>query len=321
VKTLAQDSAVEWLLAGDPSIRWQAMRDLLDASSERVAKERRRVASTGWGKRLLALQASDGRWGAGLYTPKWISTTYTLLLLRGLGLETGNRRAGRGAELLLDTGLYSDGGINWWLPRRRCSETCVTGMVMGIAARFQPDDERADRLAEHLCAEQIQDGGWNCRRYRGATHSSMHTTISVLEGLLEYEEAQGRLRAKTCAARERAHEFLFRHGLFRSHRTGAVIDDRMTRFSFPPQWHYDVLRALDYLQAAGARRDSRLKEGIEIVEQRCGQNGRWLLQNFYRGKYHFIMEKPGTPSRWNTLRAMRVLRWWHEMPAWESGRA
>jgi hypothetical protein len=155
---LARDSTFEWLLAGDPSIRWQVMRDLLEASPEQVARERRRVAGAGWGRRLLALQGRDGRWDAGLYTPKWTSTTYTLLLLRSLGLETGNRGAHRGAILLLDAGLYSDGGINLWLPRRKCSETCVTGMVLGIAARFVPDDARADRLAEHLCAEQMQDG-------------------------------------------------------------------------------------------------------------------------------------------------------------------
>jgi hypothetical protein len=319
--SLARDSTVEWLLAGDPSIRWHVMRDLLQASPEQVARERHRVADAGWGHRLLALQGRDGRWDKGLYTPKWTSTTYTLLLLRSLGLETANRRARRGAELLLDAGLYIDGGINLWLPRRKCSETCVTGMVLGSAARFAPDDARVNRLAAHLCAEQMQDGGWNCQRCRGATHSSMHTTISVLEALLEYEQAKGRLGADTCAARERAHEFLFRHRLFRSHRTGEVIDGCMTRFSFPPQWHYDVLRALDYLQAAGARRDSRLQEGIEIVERRRSQNGTWLLQNFYRGRYHFVMEEPGAPSRWNTLRALRVLRWWHDLaPPEPSGR-
>jgi hypothetical protein len=141
----------------------------------------------------------------------------------------------------------------------------------------------------------------------------MHTTINVLEGLLEYEQAEGRrLQANTRAMRERAHEFLYRHYLFRSHRTGAIIDGRMTRFAFPPHWHYDVLRALDYLQAAGAPRDLRLEDGIELVKHRCSQAGTWLLQNFYRGRYHFVMEQQGAPSRWNTLRALRVLRWWHE---------
>jgi hypothetical protein len=304
------DPVPSWLLQGDPAIRWQALRDLLPATPQEVAAEQARVARAGWGRQLLRLQSRDGRWAEGLYTPKWTSTTYTLLLLRALGLNAASRQAKVGTLLLLDAGLYRDNGINFWLPRRRESETCVTAMVLGIASRFAADDSRIEKLASHLFEQQMSDGGWNCRRPRGATHSSLHTTILALEGLLEYEAAGGRQREQSCRAREQGHEFLFRHRMFRSHRSGTVIDGAMTRFSFPPQWHYDVLRGLDYLQAARAQRDPRLEESIELVRKRRTAEGRWLLQNVYRGKYHFAMEAAGQPSRWNTLRALRVLRWW-----------
>jgi hypothetical protein len=298
------------LLQGDPAIRWQVLRDLLDRAAPAVRGEQSRVASSGWGSRLLALQAGDGRWGQGLYNPKWTSTTYTLLLLRALGLPAVSSQAKAGTMVLLDAGLYRDNGINFWLPRRKCSETCVTGIVLAIASYFAAGDPRIERLVSHMLEQQMPDGGWNCRRPRGATHSSLNTTILALEALLEYEAAGGSQSNRTRQARERGHEFLFRHRMFRSHRTGAIIDARMTRFSFPPQWHYDVLRGLDYLQAARARRDSRLEESIELVRTRRTAEGCWLLQNVHRGKYHFVLEEPSQPSRWNTLRALRVLRWW-----------
>ena len=307
-----EDQVVRWLLAGDPSIRWQVMRDLAGAADPEVEAERARVALKGWGRQVLAQQAADGRWGGGLYTPKWTSTTYTLLLLRWLGLARDDRRARTGTLLLLDAGLYRDNGINLWQPRTKCSETCVTGMVLGLAGRFAAGDGRLERLAGHLLEQQMADGGWNCLRPQGATHSSLHTTINVLEGLLEYEHAGGNRAAETRQARERAHEFLYRHRMFRSHRTGAVIDGRMTRFAFPPQWRYDILRGLDYLQSARAPCDSAASEAIELVNQRRTAEGTWLLRNAHPGKVHFVMEEPGQPSRWNTLRALRVLRWWNK---------
>jgi hypothetical protein len=307
----ASDSVVSWLLEGDPAIRWQVCQDLLGRPSAAVAREQRAVTREGWGARLLELQNGDGRW-AGLYTPKWTSATYTLLLLRAFGLPPANSAARAGAIGLLDNGLDPDNGINFWRPRRSCSETCVSGMVLAIAARFAPGDRRIDKLADYLLAEQMPDGGWNCRRPQGATHSSLHTTISALEALLEYERAAGRRVRQTRAARHRAHEFLYVHQMFRSHRTGQVIDDRMTRFSFPPQWHYDVLRGLDYLREANAPRDSRLGSAIDLVRKRRTSAGSWLLQNVHSGEYHFAIEQAGRPSRWNTLRALRVLKWLDE---------
>ena len=305
---VADKGVVEWLLEGDPSVRWQTMRDLQGRGERTVARERNRVAQAGWGARLLELQDASGQWGGGVYTPKWTSTTYTLLVLRGLGLPAGNPRALKGCRLLLDRGLYSDGGINlgWG---RRPSETCVTGMVLSMSAFFGLDDERLERLAEHLLEQQMSDGGWNCQLWRGATHSSFHTTIGVLEGLRDYELLNPASAPRLREAQARAREFLLVHRLFRAHRTGRVIRPEFLRFAFPPRWHYDVLRALDYFQECRAPRDERLAEALALVRAKSRADGRWLLAAGYPGKIHFEMEKAGWPSRWNTLRALRVLKW------------
>lgn len=319
-----EDAAIEWLLAGDPSIRWQTLRDLVGKGDGTIARERRRVAREGWGARLLASQDAVGTWAArqsgdgGLYTPKWTSTTYTMLLLRDLGLPPANRQARLACGRLLDEGLQPDGGVSYgtWAKRTRRGETCITGMVLSILSHFECSDERLDTIASHLLAEQMPDGGWNCRRPRGATHSSMHTTISVLEGLCLYDlhstrrGGSGRTVMNVRAAQRRGREFLLAHRLFRSHRTGVIIRPEFVRLAFPPRWHYDILRALDHFRAVGAPRDPRLAEAIEIVRRGQDADGRWPLQHVYRGKTYFQMESLGGPSRWNTLRALRVLRWW-----------
>jgi hypothetical protein len=345
------DDTLAWLLAGDPAIRWQALRDLGDASAATVERQRRKVAAQGWGARLLERQDREGTWGGGLYTPKWISTTYTMLTLRDLGLPPGNRLALRACELLLDQGIRRDGGINYGAWGNR-GETCVTGMVLSILCHFEyggrggkegarthggrsGKDRRAgreadvgqrlDTIAAHLLERQMPDGGWNCQRPYGATHASVHTTISVLEGLRLYELHRGRavgaaravqavpaaraLRAVR-AAQRRGREFLLAHRLFRSHRTGEVIHPVLLRLAFPPRWHYDILRALDFFQAVEAPRDERLAEAIEVLRRKRRPDGRWNLEHRFRGRAFFEMERLGQPSRWNTLRALRVLRWW-----------
>ena len=318
--TAPPQDVLEWLLAGDPAIRWQTLRDLLDAPDRAVARERNRISRAGWGARLLAKQHRDGKWASGpssdsgLYNPKWISTTYTMLMLRDFGLAPSNPQARKACGLLLDHGLQRDGGIGYgtWAKWRRGGETCVTGMVLSILSYFAYDDERLDTLAAHLLKEQMPDGGWNCQRPQGATHASVHTTISVLEGLRFFELHRGRALRQVRAAQRRGREFLLVHRLFRSHRTGAIIKPEFLRFSFPPRWHYDVLRALDYFQSVNAPRDPRLADAIEIVQRHRLPDGRWPLQNRYRGKTYFELEPLGAPSRWNTLRALRVLKWWEQ---------
>jgi hypothetical protein len=309
-----QADATRWLLDGDPAVRWQALRDLVGAGERAVARERAKVAREGWGARLLAKQGADGRWAAGrssdggLYSPKWISTTYTMLTLRDFGLPARNRQARKACALLLDGGLQRDGGINYgWRGR---SETCITGMVLSILCAFEIEDARLDTIADHLLERQMSDGGWNCQQPYGATHASVHTTISALEGLRSYETLGRRRTRAARTAQRRGREFLLAHRLFRSHRTGRVIKSALTRFAFPPRWHYDVLRALDHFQGVGAPRDERLAEAIDVVRQRRGADGRWPLDHAYRGKAFFELERVGAPSRWNTLRALRVLKWW-----------
>jgi hypothetical protein len=312
------DEAIHWLLDGDPSIRWQTLRDLVGASEGIVERERRKIARDGWGKRLLAKQDPEGTWArgqssdGGLYSPKWTSTTYTMLLLRDFGLPAKNRQARKACALLLDQGLQRDGGINFgiWAKWTGRGETCVTGMILSILSHFEYEDARLETIADHLLEQQMPDGGWNCQRPAGATHSSVHTTISVLEGLRLYELHRGRKTRAVQAAQRRGREFLLVHRLFRSHRTGEIIKPIFTRFSFPPRWHYDILRALDHFQAVDAPRDPRLAEAIDIVRKGQQEDGRWSLQHSYKGKTYFELERQGAPSRWNTLRALRVLKWW-----------
>jgi len=307
---MATDTILEWLLAGDASIRWQALRDL---AARPASREQQRVAKDGWGAQLLAMQEDDGRWAKGIYTPKWTSTTYTMVLLRSLGLPPGNRQASRACKVLLDAGFWSDGGINFYPSHHQRSETCVSSMVLAVICWFRMDDPRVDQLADHVVAQQMADGGWNCRAmpgYSGATHGSFHTTISALEALREYELFRPAKARPAADAQARGREFLLVHRLFKSHRTGQVVRDQMTRFAFPPRWHYDVLRGLDYFRECGAPREERLDDAMELLQKRRQPDGRWLLPDGYRGVTFFEMERTGQPSRWNTLRALRVLRWW-----------
>jgi hypothetical protein len=314
------DATIQWLLKGDPAIRWQTLRDLVGATERTVERERRRVARDGWGARLLARQSAAGTWAdgsspdVGLYTPKWTSTTYTMLLLRDFGLPPTDRRVRKACARLLDRGLQPDGGVSYgtWAQWTHRGETCVTGMVLSILSYFEHDDDRLDTIGEHLLGQQMHDGGWNCRRASGATHSSVNTTISVLEGLRLYELHRGRGLARLPAAQRRGREFLLAHRLFRSHRTGEIIKTAFTRFAFPPRWHYDILRALDYFRAVDAPRDDRLAEAIDIVRGSQRADGRWVLDQSYKGKTYFQLERVGAPSRWNTLRALRVLKWWDQ---------
>src|SRR5438876_7423671 len=297
---LRPDKTIQWLLEGDPAIRWQTLRDLVGAKPCIVERERSKVAREGWGARLVARQDAEGTWAGGLssdgglYSPKWISTTYTMLLLRDFGLPASNRQARRACALLLDRGLQRDGGINYgWRGR---SETCITGMVLSILSYFEREDDRLDTLADHLLAAQMADGGWNCQRPYGATHSSVHTTISVLEGLRLYELHRAGNAQSVRVAQRRGREFLLVHRLFRSVRTGEIIKPIFVRFSFPPRWHYDILRALDYFRAVNAPGDPRLAEAIEIVRSGQREDGRWTLHNRYKGKIYFELERLGLPS-------------------------
>ncbi len=303
------NDVVGWLLEGDPAITWQTRHDLLDDPAG-AAADRARVAVEGWGARMLGHQDPGGTWGNAIYSPKWTSTTYSLLELYRYGLDADHPAARRGVEVLLDRMRYIDGGLT---PAKTVPEPeiCVTGMMVQLDAYFRIDDPRADDLVDWLVGEQLADGGWNCDTYRtGSTNGSFHTTITVLEAFRERGERRPDPRMAEAAARGR--EFFLEHRLYHSRRTGAIADDVFTRFSFPPRWHFDALRGLDYFQASRADRDDRLSDAIELVHARRRKDGTWPLQNVHRNCTWFTMERGGQPSRWNTLRALRVLRWWED---------
>lgn len=308
-KAFSRDPVITWLLEGDPAIRWQVLRDLLDRPREEWEAEQSRVASEGWGARLLEHQDASGRWTPRLYGQKWISTTYSMVLLRQLGLPHDDPRALRACPLFLDEGLWHDGGINLSATQRR-SETCITGMVLGLLSWFRVEDPRREQVVGYLLREQMADGGWNCQRDRGAVHSSFHTTINVLEGMRDYVESGGPRAAEALKAEAQAREFFLAHRLYRSHRTGRIVNPAFMRFSFPPRWHHDVLRTLDYFQASGALYNKRLDDPLDLISKKRGQDGRWVLQNRHPGRTFFELEQVGKPSRWNTLRALRVIDWY-----------
>jgi hypothetical protein len=292
-----EDGLVDWLLEGDPSIRWKVRQDLLDEPAEVVAAERAKVATEGWGARLLALQNADGGWGDGVYSPKWTSTTYTLLHLLWLGLPPGNAAAGRGCARLWE-----------WQSGWRVPETCIVSILVRLTAEHGYDAERLDETVDHLLGQQLHDGGWNCAsRGDKGKHSSFHTSIQALEALDAYSRAGGVIG--TDAAQQGGREFFLRHRLFRSHRTGEVAIRGSLRFPQLPQWHFDVMRGLEYFVVGGAEPDDRLSDAVEVVQRARRRDGRWPTYSGYAGKTWFRLEEPG-PSRWNTGRALRVLRWW-----------
>jgi hypothetical protein len=257
---------MDWLLEGDPAVRWQVMRDLLDRPEPEWQAERAKVAAEGWGAELLAHQDPQGTWAGSLYHRKWVSTHYTLLLLRSMGLPQEGEAGRRGARLLLDGGIQADGGIRHSNDRKKyVGETCETGMGLAICSYFTPEDLRLAGIVDHLRRVQTPDGGWNCRWVNSSTHGSFHTTISVLEGLYEYGRSFAGRQADVDEMQAKGREFLLDHRLYRSHHTGKTSNAVFTRFSFPPQWHYDVLRGLDHFQAVDAPRDERLADAIELV--------------------------------------------------------
>jgi hypothetical protein len=296
---------VDWLLDSDPSIRWQVLRDIVRAPHEQVVAERARVATEGWGARLLGLQAPDGHWGGATFTRGWTSTFYSLVLLRDLGIEPSSEPARRALRLV-------DARVDWGEEFGRSRffegevEPCINGRVLALGAYF---GEPSAALLDRLLGAQLEDGGWNCKA-PPSTRSSFHTTICVLEGLHAFECAFGAIPAVT-SARLRAHEYLLERRLLRSLSTGAVLSPDWQVFSYPFYWHYDLLRGLDYLRAADIARDERAAEAIARVEGKRRADGKWLAESPHPGAVHFAMEcAEGEASRWNTLRAMRVLAWW-----------
>jgi hypothetical protein len=312
---------IDWLLESDPAIRWQVLRDLVGATDEAVAAERAKVATEGWGARLLSLRGRDGQWAGGACFPAdhdwsaetegqpWTPTLHTLELLRDFGLDPTSKQAVETVALVRENCRWENAAQPFFSGE---VEPCINGRTVALGAYFGQD---VGAVVDRLLGEQLDDGGWNCWTEHGSVRSSFHTTICVLEGLLAYEQASGGPEA-IAAARRRGHEYLLERDLFRRLSTGEVADPAWLQYSFPVRWHYDVLRALEYFRTVGGAPATRLGEAIELLRSKRQPDGTWLLENTHPGEVHFPLEEgDGRPSRWNTLRALRVLRWYERSPA------
>jgi hypothetical protein len=316
-------AVIRWLLDSDPAIRWQVMRDLTDASAEEIAAERSRVATEGWGAELLARQSADGSWPGGQWD---LVTLWSLVVLKDLGLDPASDQARTMIDRVEKGLVFKPLNNRPYLHGE--TEPCINGRILGVGCYFREQSEARDNapgrtrenaqseaLVQQLLDEQLEDGGWNCEAPK-SHRSSFHTTICVLEGLIEYERAvrkNGSLQAAVAKARTRSENYLLERRMFRSLSTGEVINKHWLRFTFPMFWHYDVLRGLDYLRDAGFKPDSRVDEAVGVVMKRRHQNGRWPLNLLHPERIPLEMETcVGMASRWNTLRALRVLRWYND---------
>jgi hypothetical protein len=306
---------IDWLLEGDPAIRWQVLRDLTNALADDVAAERARVEREGWGARLLALEDPDGLWDGGACFPAsntggepgqqpWTATMHTLQTLQLLGLNPTSQSARRSIGLIAENGRWEHAGQRYFDGE---VEPCINGRTIETGAYFGVD---IGPIVERILVERLADGGWNCEVENGSVRSSFDTTINVLDGLLEFERATGG-SAEVDTARRSGEEYLLERGLFRRKSTWVVVRPEYLEFAFPYYWHYDVLRALDYFRGSGADPDPRMAEAVAVVQSKRQPDGRWLLDRIHPGGVHFDLEGGvGTPSRWNTMRALRVLKWW-----------
>jgi hypothetical protein len=310
-------TVLDWLLDADPAIRWQVLRDLADAPAAIIAAERARVAREGWGARLLGLQGGDGQWEGGALFPArwfesdprppgqpWTATAYSLIALHDFGVDPDDDKVRRAVAQVREHCRWEHAGQPFFSGE---VEPCINGMVIALGAYF---GQEVDDVVARLVGEQLDDGGWNCEVENGSVRSSFNTTIRVLEGLLAHERATGG-SPESITARRRGEEYLLERKLLRRKSTGEVVDPAWLQFSFPTRWHYDVLRGLEYFRAAGDPPDPRVDEAIKLLRSKQQPGSTWLLENTHPGAVHFALDEgDGRPSRWNTLRALRVLRWY-----------
>lgn len=302
---MSQDQIITWLLDGDFSIQYQVYRDLLGNNKKNLQQ---RIAKEGWGRRLLSLQNKKGHWGLAFYQPKWTSTHYTLLDLRNLCISPSTKLIQKTIASILKKEMKH--GYTKKYEMNVNKDICINGMVLNYASYFNSDEEYLKPIINYLLANQMQDGGFNCQSPRkGTVHSSLHTTLSVLEGLFEFRKNNYAYRIQEIKKIEsEAIEFILQHKLYKSDKTGKIINPTFTRIPYPPRWKYDILRCLDFFQYANVKYDNRMQEAFDLIITKRKSNGLWRLQAKYPGKIHFEMEKAGKPSRWNTLRALRVLK-------------
>jgi hypothetical protein len=297
---------IDWLLEGDVSIQYQVHRDLLSDDRKDLQN---RIAVEGWGARFLSRRRPDGHWGLKFYQPKWTSSHYTLLDLRNLCIQPDCQEIKESIDMIIGIEKGRDGGIRP-MGSAQVSDVCVNGMFLNYATYFRTVPDKLESVVDFVLSQVMPDGGFNCMSNRsGAVHSSLHSTLSVLEGILEYERnGYGYRLEEMKRAGKSSLEFMLIHRLFKSDKTGKIISGDFLRLSYPGRWRYDILRALDCLRYAGVGWDQRLEPAVEVLLKKRNREGTWNVQAKHPGKVHFDMETPGRPSRWNTLRALRVLK-------------
>lgn len=301
------EQIIDWLLEGDVSILYQVYRDLFGVEKKDLQD---RIAKEGWGQKILSKRNLNGHWGDSFYQPKWISTHYTLLDLRNLNLTQDNEVVQETIELVLQNGKADDGGIPLGPSTSQHSDVCVNGMFLNYASYFKTPEKKLYSIIDSILNEKMPDGGFNCRTARrGARHSSLHTTISVLEGFTEFQKAGLTYRMDSIqSAKVSATEFILLHQLFLSDRTGQIINKDFLKLTYPCRWKFDILRAIDYFQYAGIKWDNRMQAALNIIYKKRNKEGTWNMQAAHPGQVHFNMEEAGKPSRWNTLRILRALK-------------
>lgn len=314
--TDADPTPIDWLLDADPSIRWQVLRDLTDASADAVTTERARVAREGWGAQILASQDADGRWGGGTFFPRGVGTFDTLHLLYLLGLDPASDEARRAIAPVHEAARWDyDPNLRFWEGE---VEPCINGRVVAIGSYFGQD---VRRVVDRLLTEQMADGGWNCEQENGSTRGSFDTTINVLEGLLEFERATG-ANDGVSEARLRGEAYLLDRRLLRRVSDGEIPEPGWMDTGFPYSWHYNLVRVLDYFRSARPAPDVSMSEALDVVESKRDARGRWPLDRAYDERLVVDLgETPGQPSRSITLRASRILRWADGGPTSDRDRA
>ncbi|MBI5539335.1 MAG: hypothetical protein HY951_04700 [Bacteroidia bacterium] len=299
---------ISWLLDGDVSIQFQVYRDLLNIEKPQL---RKKIESQGWGLKYLSYRLPNGHWGRSFYQPKWISSHYTLLDLKNLNVSPDNKLIKETLDIIFENEKGPDGGI---LPigTTKKTDVCVNGMVLNYSSYFKVKEDLLESVVDCILAQKMSDGGFNCQYNRiGAKHSSLHSTLSVLEGIYEYKIKGYKYRLKELEkAKSESEEFILMHKLFKSDKTGNIIKPNFLKLYYPSRWYYDILKALDYFQYAKVKYDSRMNDAINIIYNKRNKDGLWNLAAHHPGQIHFEMEQPGKPSRMNTLRALRVLKYY-----------
>jgi hypothetical protein len=296
---------LSWLLEGDVSVQYQTFRDLLGEDRRDLQK---RIASEGFGALYLSKRKPDGHWGNSFYNPKWACTHYTLLDLKNINFPRDNPLIRETIRMVANRQKGTDGGIN---PAHSVGESdvCINGMFLNYACYFHIEEALLNSVVDFILSQRMKDGGYNCQLNRsGATHSSLHTTLCAIEGIASYTEEGYHYRLDELRESENScRQFILRHQFYLSDKTGLIISEKFLNFPFPPRWFYDIVRALDYFRSVKYPFDERMMPALTYIKQKQRKDELWNAGSKHSGAIHFDMEEPRKPSRWNTLRALRIL--------------